>query len=132
MEKLKMLAAAPAFRLGGHGGAGERSIRSGQRAICCKAGVDIASFGKHQRKDEITQQHLSRFEGDQGILYIGRAQEKAWLVRTERRRGARTGMGHPWLVDGSAKVSHDHFCRVDGDFGPFFLPFSSYRGTRLR
>jgi hypothetical protein len=90
-------------------------------------GVDLVSFGKHQRKDDITQQYLQRFDADEGILYVGRAQEKARVVRTERRRCAHTGMSYPWVVDGSAMVNHYYyFYCVDDDFGPFFLKFCSY------
>jgi hypothetical protein len=89
-------------------------------------GVDLVTFSKHQRKDDVTQQYLKRFDADEGVLYIGRAQEKARVVRTERRRCARTGMSYPWVVDGSAMVNHYYFYCVDSDFGPFFLKFCSY------
>lgn len=63
------------------------------------------------------------------MLYVGRAQEKARVVRTERRRCARAGMTYPWVVDGSAMVNHYYFYCVDEDFGPFCyfnaLAFSS-------
>jgi hypothetical protein len=86
-------------------------------------GVELVRFSKHQRKDDVTQQHLQSFEADEGVLYIGRAQERARVVRTERRRCARTGMSYPWVVDGSAMVNHYYFHCVDSDFGPFFLKF---------
>ena len=89
-------------------------------------GVDLVSFCKHQRKDDVTQEYLKQFDGDEGVLYVGRAQEKARVVRTERRRCARTGMSYPWVVDGSAMVNHYYFYCVDQDFGPFFLKFCSY------
>jgi hypothetical protein len=89
-------------------------------------GVDLVSFGKHQRKDDITLQYLQQFDADEGVLYVGRAQEKARVVRTERRRCARTGMSYPWVVEGSAMVNHYYFYCVDDDFGPFFLKFCSY------
>lgn len=89
-------------------------------------GVDLVSFGKHQRKDDITMQYLHQFDADEGVLYVGRAQEKARVVRTERRHCARTGMSYPWVVDGSAMVNHYYFDCVDSDFGPFFLKFCSY------
>ena len=89
-------------------------------------GVDMVSFTKHQRKDDITRQYLQRFDADEGVLYVGRAQEKARVVRTERRRCTRTGMTYPWVVDGSAMVNHYYFYCVDEDFGPFFLKFCSY------
>ncbi|MCW5632032.1 MAG: hypothetical protein KIT17_01725 [Rubrivivax sp.] len=91
-----------------------------------EAGVDLVSFSKHQRKDDMTQEYLKHFDADEGVLYIGRAQEKARVVRTERRRCARTGMNYPWVVNGSAMVNHYYFYCVDSDFGPFFLKFCSY------
>jgi hypothetical protein len=60
------------------------------------------------------------------VLYVGRAQEKARVVRTERRRSATTGGTYPWVVDGSAMVNHYYFYCVDSDFGAFFLKFCSY------
>ncbi len=39
--------------------------------------VEVVSFAKGQRKDDITQQYLARFQGTEGVLYIGKAQEKA-------------------------------------------------------
>jgi hypothetical protein len=78
-----------------------------------RQGVDLVSFGKHQRKDDITQQYLQRFEADEGSLYAGRAKGKARVVRTERRRCARTGMSYPWVVDGSVMVNHYYSYCVD-------------------
>src|SRR5471030_1781205 len=89
-------------------------------------GVDLVSFGKHQRKDDITRQYLQQFDATEVVLYVGRAQEKAHVVRTERHHCARTGMTYPWVVDGSAMVNHYYFYCVDDDFGPFFLKFCSY------
>ena len=94
--------------------------------FAARTGVEMVSFGKHQRKDDVTQQYLSQFDDEEGVLYIGRAQEKARVVRTERRHCARTGMTYPWVVDGSAMVNHYYFYCVDQDFGPFFLKFCSY------
>lgn len=54
-------------------------------------GVHVAHFRKGQRKDEVTQEYLERLAGAEGVLFIGKAQERAPLVRTERRRNFRTG-----------------------------------------
>jgi hypothetical protein len=42
-------------------------------------GLDLVSFGKCQRKDDLAQQFLARFPGDEGVLFVGRAQEKAGM-----------------------------------------------------
>ena len=89
-------------------------------------GVDLVSFAKRQRKDEVTQQYLRRFKATEGVLYVGKAQEKARVMRTERRRSRTTGGTYPWIVESTAMVNYYYFYCVDEDFGPFFLKFCSY------
>jgi hypothetical protein len=88
--------------------------------------VDVVHFAKWQRKDDVTQKYLKRFRDTEGVLYIGRAQEKARVMRTERRRNVQTGATYPWVVDSTAMVSHVYFYCVDADFGPFFIKFCTY------
>ena len=88
-------------------------------------GVDLIAFEKGQRKDDVTQRYLKQFDGDEGVLYVGKAQEKARVVRTQRRR-SRHGGTYPWIVESTAMVNHYYFYCVDADFGPFFLKFCSY------
>jgi hypothetical protein len=71
-------------------------------------------------------QHLAQFTGDEGILFVGKAQEKTAVFRTERRRNPQTGQPYPWLVRSTAMVNHYYFYGVDRDFGPFFLKFCAY------
>jgi hypothetical protein len=89
-------------------------------------GLDLVHFGKDQRKDDITQAYLADHDGSERVLYVGRAQEKAGVVRTERRYDARTGASYAWLVKASALVNHWYFYCFDADFGPFFIKFCSY------
>src|SRR6266516_7717838 len=44
-------------------------------------GIDLVTFEKGQRKDDVTQQYLATFDGDEGVLFIGKAQEKASVFR---------------------------------------------------
>jgi hypothetical protein len=46
----------------------------------------VGQFRKGQRKDDVAAEHLSRFDKTEGVLFIGKAQEKTPVVRTERRR----------------------------------------------
>lgn len=89
-------------------------------------GVDLISFEKGQRKDDITQAYLRKFKKKAGVLYVGKAQEKARIMRTERRRCKRTGATYPWIVESTGMVNHYYFYCVDEDFGPLFLKFCSY------
>jgi hypothetical protein len=88
--------------------------------------LDLVSFERGQRKDKVTQQYLRKFAGSEGVLYVGKAQEKARVTRTRHRRSAKTGRTYPWIVDATAMVNYYYFYCVDEDFGPFFLKFCSY------
>jgi hypothetical protein len=59
------------------------------------------------------------------VLFIGRAQEKAPVFRTEKRRAADGGT-YPWIVKTTAMVNHWYFYGYDDDFGPFFVKFCGY------
>ena len=60
-------------------------------------GLPWVDFAKGQRKDDVMHEHLARFTGDEGVLFVGRAQEKTKLFRTESRRDA-NGDSYPWIV----------------------------------
>ncbi len=88
-------------------------------------GLPWVDFTKGQRKDDVMHQHLARFTGTEGVLFVGRAQEKTRLFRTEKRRDAH-GDSYPWIVKTTGLVNQFYFYCVDDDFGPFFLKFCSY------
>jgi hypothetical protein len=88
-------------------------------------GVDLVTFEKGQRKDDITQEYLAQFDGQEGVLFVGKAQEKASVFRTERRRDA-AGQSYPWLIRSTAMPNHYYFYLLDRDFGPLFIKFCSY------
>jgi hypothetical protein len=88
--------------------------------------VPVVSFAKGQRKDDVMAEHLRRFEAKEGVVFIGKAQERAAVFRTEKRRGPRSGQPYPWIVKSTAMVNHYYIYAVDRDFGPFFLKFCSY------
>jgi hypothetical protein len=95
-------------------------------AFVAEHALPLITFEKGQRKDAVMAQHLARFTGDEGILFVGKAQEKTAVFRTERRRNPQTGQPYPWLVRSTAMVNHYYFYGVDRDFGPFFLKFCAY------
>jgi hypothetical protein len=88
--------------------------------------VPILTFAKGQRKEEVAARYRQDHQGQEGVLFIGKAQERATVVRTERRHDPRTGTPYPVLVRSTAMVNQYYFYGVDADFGPFFLKFCSY------
>ena len=87
--------------------------------------VPWIDFAKGQRKDDVMHEHLARFSGTEEVLFVGRAQEKTKLFRTEKRRDA-NGVSFPWIVKTTGVVNHFYFYCYDDDFGPFFIKFCSY------
>jgi hypothetical protein len=88
--------------------------------------IPLLTFAKGQRKEEVALEHRQRFRGSEGILFVGKAQEKTPVFRTEKRKNPQTGQAYPWIVKSTAMVNHYYFYGVDEDFGPFFLKFCSY------
>jgi len=87
-------------------------------------GLELVSFGK-ERKDDVAGEFLARFTGAEGVLFVGRAQEKALVWRTQRRYN-QAGEPYAWLVRSTAFINYFYFYCLDEDFGPFFIKFSTY------
>jgi len=102
----------------------ERFVASIERFVATQA-IDLVTFEKGQRKDDLAQQYLARFDRDEGVLFVGKAQEKANVSRTEKRRDPR-GKTYPWIIRSTAMVNHYYVYILDRDFGPLFIKFCSY------
>lgn len=98
-----------------------RSVRS----FAASCGIPWVDFAKGQRKDDVAQKFLAGFTGTEGVLFIGRAQEKVPLFRTRKRRRD-DGSSYPWIAAETGVVNQFYCYCVDEDFGPFFLKFCSY------
>lgn len=103
-----------------------RSFTAAITKFVAKERVPVITFAKGQRKDDIAKEHLAKFTKDEGVLFLGKAQEKAAVFRTEKRRNPQSGLTHPWIVRSTAMVNFYYFYCVDRDFGPFFIKFCSY------
>lgn len=91
-----------------------------------REGIEIVAFAKGQRKDEETQRRLKDFEAEEGVLYIGVAQEKFAAFRVRKKISPSTGTTFPWLYRSTVMCNQYYFYLVDDDFGPLFIKFSSY------
>ena len=89
--------------------------------------IDLVRFKKGQRKDAIMQARLRAFKKkhQEGVVFIGVAQEKARVPRTVRKAFGNGGT-IPWINYSSANVNFYYFYCLDEDFGPFFIKFCSY------
>jgi hypothetical protein len=87
--------------------------------------IPVVAFRKGQRKDDVAAEYRQRFQGIEGVLFLGKAQEKVTVFRTEKRTGS-DGKKYPWIVKSATPVNQFYFYCLDADFGPFFLKFSTY------
>ncbi len=101
------------------------AFTAGIRRFARDHSVPMVEFVRGQRKDDVMHEHLARFTAREGVLFIGRAQEKNSVFRTEKRRNAE-GRAYPWIVRSTGVINQFYCYCVDADFGPFFLKFSSY------
>ncbi len=102
----------------------ERFVQAIERFVATE-GLDLVTFAKGQRKDDVAQQYRASFTGEEGVLFVGKAQEKARVFRTEKRRDAQ-GKTYPWIIRSTAMPNHYYVYILDKDFGPLFIKFCSY------
>jgi len=95
------------------------------RRFAATNSIPWVDFVKGQRKDDVMHEHLAGFTAEEGVVFIGRAQEKTKLFRTEKRRD-QLGKSYPWIVAATGVVNQFYVYCLDADFGPFFLKFCSY------
>ena len=87
--------------------------------------IPVIAFRKGQRKDDLAAEQRKKFQKTEGVVFIGKAQEKTPVFRTERRRNEKTGGTYPWLVRSTAMVNHSTSTAWTAIWA-FFLKFSTY------
>ena len=98
------------------------------RAFAAGNGIPVVEFRAGQRKDDVMRERLAQFLAEgrtEGVVFIGRAQEKVSVWATTRRRDAE-GKSYPWIVRESRVVTQWYFYCYDACAGPFFLKYCGY------
>ena len=95
--------------------------------------VPLITFERKARKDDVAAGYRRQFNKTEGVVFMapqratfGKAQEKAKLFRTEKRKHPESGLTYPWIVPSTGLVNYYYFYCQDEDFGPFFIKFCSY------
>jgi hypothetical protein len=73
---------------------------AGIKAFAARNGIPVVQFASGQRKDDVMREHLAQFLAagrTEGVVFIGRAQEKVSVWATTRRPDA-DGHAYPWIV----------------------------------
>ena len=102
--------------------------------------VPLITFERQARKDDVAASYRRQFSKTEGVVFMapqratfGKAQEKAKVFRTEKRKHPESGLTYPWIVSSTGMVNYYYFYCQDedkwpaaGPFGPFFIKFCSY------
>lgn len=88
--------------------------------------IPLVHFEKGKRKEEVASSYYRNFTSEEGVVFIGVAQERANAFRSSKQK--REGGGVPFFefYRGSVCVNHYYFYILDRDFGPGFIKFCSY------
>lgn len=102
------------------------------RAFARRHRIPIVHFDRDERKDDVAKRRLARFHRQEGVVFIGVAQERCSTFRAYKRRDPKD----PFIFRfyrGEVMVNHYYFYVLDRDWGPGFIKFASYApfGVRL-
>ena len=59
-----------------------RAFVSSIERFVAENGIPLLNFGKGQRKEDVAAQFRAAFKSEEGILFVGKAQEKCRVYRT--------------------------------------------------
>ena len=59
--------------------------------------IEVVQFRPGERKDDVMAERPKRFDDAEGVVFIGKAQEKAPAFRTLKRHDVQ-GRSWPWIV----------------------------------
>ncbi len=98
------------------------------KAFAARHQIPLVEFAAGQRKDDVMRERLAAFLAagrTEGVVFIGRAQEKVRVFATTRRHDA-DGNSYPWIVRDSRVVTQWYLYCYDAAAGPFFLKYCGY------
>ena len=95
------------------------AFREAVKRFAAEQGLEIVTFEKGDDKQEIALRHLAHFEGQSGVVLIGKAQEKASAFKGRRAdRGTKVWFEYSRQ---NVYVTHYYFYILDEEFGLFFI-----------
>lgn len=89
-----------------------------------KMGRKIYQFGKDEDKEQIAQEHAKLFGIEEGVVLIGKAQEKSNAFRSQRKdQGKKVWFEYERR---NVQVTHYYFYLMDKEFGLSFIKVCTY------
>ena len=101
-----------------------QAFREDVKRFAAERNIPIVTFKKQDKKEEVAKEHLEQFEGQSGVVLIGKAQEKALGYKARAtRHGKRVWFEYSRQ---HVYVTHYYFYILDEDFGLFFIKICTY------
>ena len=101
-----------------------QAFRKAVEKYAKEQGLKIVDFAKGEDKDEKARSHLAKFEKKDGVVMIGKAQEKALGYKAQRKdHGTKVWFDYSRQ---SLFVTYYYFYILDKDFGLFFIKVCTY------
>ena len=101
-----------------------QAFRKAVEKYAREQGLSIVDFAKGEDKDEKARVYLANFERKQGVVLIGKAQEKALGYKGQRKeQGKRVWFDYSRQ---SLHVTYYYFYILDEEFGLFFIKVCTY------
>jgi hypothetical protein len=103
---------------------GDRFRREVERFVE-QEGIPVVRFERGQRKDDVAAGWRQRFRGEEGVVFVGVAQERCRSFRAKRVEtpagGVSFDFSRQWVF-----VNHYYFYVQDREWGPAFLKVGTY------
>jgi len=101
-----------------------QAFRRDVKQFAADRDIPLITFKKGDDKAAVAQEHLAQFEGQSGVVLIGKAQEKALGYKAQAtRRGKRVWFNYSRQ---DVYVTHYYFYILDQDFGLVFIKICTY------
>lgn len=96
------------------------------KAFAQRQRIPVVVFKRGERKDDIARKRFARFKGDEGVVFIGVAQESDRAFRSKAQRRKDGSVASFDFYRAAVAVNQYYFYILDRDWGPSFIKFSSY------
>ena len=103
---------------------GERSRRDVERFVQ-QQGIPLVRFQRGQRKDEVATQMRRRHAGQEGVVFVGVAQERCRSFKGTKSTSPSGGIDFEFSRQ-SVFVNHLYYYLQDRDWGPAFVKLGTY------
>ncbi len=87
--------------------------------------VPLVAFERDQRKDDVAATYRADFEADEGVVFVGVAQEKASSFKCQKKTGPQGGTSFDFSRQ-LVYVKHCYFYVQDRQWGPAFIKVGTY------